>query len=178
MNGICNACNKKIDEINYLKDRTVSKNCYNKNRRKSNNNLLIQNQQPKIDYTIHRKPIIKNDFENKTCHRHLIIGGSGHGKTYLMNHILHKKQKKQGPFFIITKSLNQYLYIKAQTSDDIQLLENYENSTVVLDDKLLSKQESNIDPIFTRGRQNNIDIDYKSQSYFHLRQKLFVVILI
>ena len=33
---------------------------------------------------------------------------------------------------------------------------------------LLSKQESNIDLFFTRGRHNNIDIYYISQNYFHL----------
>ena len=33
---------------------------------------------------------------------------------------------------------------------------------------LLSKQESNIDLFFTRGRHSNIDIYYISQSYFHL----------
>ena len=33
---------------------------------------------------------------------------------------------------------------------------------------LLSKQKSNIDLIFKRGRHNNIDIYYKYQSYFHL----------
>ena len=43
-----------------------------------------------------------------------------------MNHILLRKQE---PIFITTKSLNQN--IKAQLSDEIQLLEIYENSTVV-----------------------------------------------
>ena len=33
---------------------------------------------------------------------------------------------------------------------------------------LLSKQGSNIDLFFTRGRHQNIDIYYISQSYFHL----------
>ena len=97
--------------------------------------------------------------------RTLIIGFSNCGKTYLMNHILFQKQE---PIFIITKSLNQYPNIKAQISDEIEPLEHYENSTVVFDDKLLSKQESNIDLFFTRGRHNNIDIYYISQSYFHL----------
>ena len=46
-----------------------------------------------------------------------------------MNYILLQKQ----PFLIITKSLNRYPKIKAQTSDEIHLLENYENSTVVFD---------------------------------------------
>ena len=97
--------------------------------------------------------------------RTLIIGFSNCGKAFLMNHILFQKQE---PFFIITKSLNQYPKIKAQTSDEIQPLEHYENSTVVFDDMLLSKQESNIDLFFTRGRHNKIDIYYISQSYFHL----------
>ena len=70
--------------------------------------------------------------------RNLIIGFSNCGKTYLKNHSLHQKQE---PVFIITKSLNQYPNIKAQTSDENQPLENYENSTVVFDDKLLSKQK-------------------------------------
>ena len=58
--------------------------------------------------------------------------------------------------------------MKAQTSDETQSVENYENDTVVLDDLLLSKQESNIDLFFTRGRHNNFDIYYISQSYIHL----------
>ena len=87
--------------------------------------------------------------------RTLIIGFSNCGKTYLMNHIRHQKQE---PIFIITKSLNQYPKIKAQTSDEIQPLNEYENSVVVFDDVLLSKQESNSDLFFARGRHNNIDI--------------------
>ena len=62
-----------------------------------------------------------------------------------MNHILFQKQE---PILIITKSSNQYPNIKAQTSDEIEPLEHYENSTVVFDDMLLSKQESNIDLFF------------------------------
>ena len=82
-----------------------------------------------------------------------------------MNHILLQKQE---PILIFTKSLNQYPDIKAQTSDEIQSLEIYENSTVLFDDMLLSKQESNIDMLFTRGRHNKIDIQYTSQSNYHL----------
>ena len=82
-----------------------------------------------------------------------------------MNHILHQKQE---PIFLITKSINQYPNIKAQTSDENQPLNEYENSVVVFDDILLSKQESNNDLFFTRGRHNNIVIHYLSQSYFYL----------
>ena len=52
---------------------------------------------------------------------------------------------------IIKKSLNQYPNIEARTSDEIQPLENYENSTVVFDDMLLSKQESNNGLFFNIG---------------------------
>ena len=110
-------------------------------------------------------------LENKTCHRQLVVGSSGCGKTHQMNHNLHKKQE---PTLIITKSLNQNPNIKAQTSDEIQQLEDYENSTVVFDDTLLSKQESNIDLLFTQGRHNNIEIYYKSQNYFYLRKILSI----
>ena len=91
-----------------------------------------------------------------------------------MNHTLHQKQE---PNFIITNSLNQNPKIKARTSDEFQPLEIYENSIVVFDDMLLSKQEKIIDLFFTRGRQNNIDIYYISQSCFHLPKILFVIIL-
>ena len=166
MNRICNSCKIEIDKTNYLKDRTVCKSCYNKNRRKNNNNTIIKNQQPKSDDKKKRKVVYSVNDNNRT----LIIGFSNCGKTYLMNHILHQKQE---PIFIITKSLNQYPNIKAQTSDEIQPLNEYENSVVVFDDMLLSKQESNIDLFFTRGRHNNIDIYNISQSYFYLTKNTF-----
>ena len=174
MNRICNTCNLEIDKNNYLKDRTVCKSCYNKNRRKNNNNTLTQNQQPKSDSDKKEKKVadsVKNTNNKKkkvvdsVNNRTLIIGFSNYGIAYLMNLILLQKQE---PIFIITKSLNQYPNIKAQTSDEIQPLNEYENSVVVFDDMLLSKQESNIDLFFTGGRHNNIDIYYISQSFFHL----------
>ena len=63
-----------------------------------------------------------------------------------MNHILLKKQE---PIFIITKSLNQYPNINAQTSDKIEPIENYENNVVVFDDMLLSNQEGSNNWFFT-----------------------------
>ena len=72
---------------------------------------------------------------------------------------------------MMTKSLFEYPNIKAQTSHAIPPLEQYENSSVVFDDMLLSKQASDIDLFFRRGRHNNIDIFSISQSYFHLPKK-------
>ena len=111
--------------------------------------------------SVNKTKVVDFMINNRT----LIIGFSNCAKTYLMNHILHQKHE---PIFMFTKSLNQYPKIKAQTSDEIQPLEHYENSTVVFDDMLLSKQESNIDLFFTRGRHHYTDIYYTSQRYFHL----------
>ena len=163
----CTVCNIEIDEDNYKKDRSVCKNCYNINRKKYNSNNKDKVQDViSVNKTNNNKK--KRKLVESLNNRTLIIGFSNCGKTYLMNHILHQKQE---PIFIITKSLNQYSKIKAQTSDEIQPLNEYENSVVVFDDMLLSKRESNIDLFFTRGRHNNIDIYYISQSYFHLPKK-------
>ena len=155
MNRICNTCNIEIDENNCLKDRTVCKSCYNRNRRK--------NQQPKSD--VKKKTKVVDSLNNNNNNRTLIIESSNCGKIYPMNRILFQKQER---IFIITKSLNQYSNIKAQTSGEIQPLEQYDISTVVFDDMFLSKQGSNIDLFFTRGRHSDIGIYYISQSYFHL----------
>ena len=109
------------------------------------------------------------DSVKNNNNRTLIIGFSNCGEIYLMNHILFQNRE---PIFILTKSLNQYPNIKAQTSDEIQPLEHYENSTIVFDDMSLSNQENKIDLFFTRGRHNNIDIYYISQSYFHLPKNI------
>ena len=103
----------------------------------------------------------------------LIIGLSNCGKTYLMNYTLLRRQK---PIFIITRSLNQYPNIKAQTSDENQPLENYGKSIVVFDDMLLSKQGSNFDLFFRRGRHKNFDKHFNSQSYFHLPNNITGII--
>ena len=123
-------------------------------RKRNKNNTLIQNQQQKIN--------IVNVSNYK---RTFIIGFSKGGESHLMKYILLQKEK---PTFEISKSLNQSPNINAQTSNEIQQLEKYENSTVVSDDMFLSKQESNIYLLFTRGRHRNIDTYFMSQSFFHL----------
>ena len=166
-------CNIEIDKNNYLKDTTVCKSYYNKNRRKNKYNTLIPSQQPKSDNDKKKTKFV--DSVNNNNNRTLIIGFSNCGETYLMNYILHQKQE---PILIITKSLNQYRKTKAQTSDEIQPLKNYENSTVVFDDMLSSKQESNIGLFFTRGRHNNIDVHTTYLKAIFISQKiLFVIIL-
>ena len=89
-----------------------------------------------------KKKIKTIDSVNSNNNGTLSIRFSNCGKTYLMNFSLLQKQET---IFIITKSLNQYPNIEAQTSVV------YENSCVVFDDMLLWKQKRNIDLFFTRG---------------------------
>ena len=115
-----------------MKDRTVCKSCFNKSKRKKNNNTLIQSEQPKSDNDEKKRKVVNSvkNTNNKKKKRKIVdsvkkrtvsIGFSNSGKTHLMNLILHKRQET---IFIITKSLNQYSKIKAQTSDENQPLEH------------------------------------------------------
>ena len=73
----------EIDENNYLKDKTVCKTCYNKNKRKNNNKIIIQNQQAKIDKFNNNNdnnPNVSTD-EN---HAYVFIGPRNVGKSYYM----------------------------------------------------------------------------------------------
>ena len=85
----------------------------------------------------------------------MFTGCSNYEKTYLVNYILFQKQKPSSP---ITKSLNQCSKIKPQTSDEIELLENYENITAIFNDISPSKQASIRDLFFTGSRHSNNDL--------------------
>ena len=144
-----------IDINNYKKDRTVCRDCYNKKKRK---NDLIQ--QPKIE----------NDNNNN---RTLLVGASFSGKSYLMLKILSRMLDRD--IYIITKSppeqyTNSKIKIK-EISDEIKPLNEYENGIIVFDDILGSSNSKFIDQFFIRGRHNNLDIYYLSQSYFDLPKR-------
>ena len=148
-----------IDENNYLKHRTISKKCYNENRRKNNNTLTpnIEN----VNNNNNNTDIVST-YEN---HRHVIIGPSNVGKTYYMLKVLEKMRNKR-PNHIITRSSNQYPNYK--TSNEIKPINKYKGSVVSFDDMLGAKNSSQIVEFFTRGRHENIDVYYISQSYFAL----------
>ena len=74
--------------------------------------------------------------------------------------------------YVITKSppeqyTNSKMKIK-EISDEIKLLNEYEIGIIVFDDILGSSHSRFIDQFFIRGRHNNLDIYYLSQSYFDL----------
>ena len=66
-------CNKKIDEDNYKKARTICKNCYNKKKR-NNNNIIVPEKPNNNNASV-------STYEN---HRNVTIGPSNSGETYYM----------------------------------------------------------------------------------------------
>ena len=153
-NKNCSACNIKLDINNYKKDKTVCRDCYNKKKRKININTPQQSK-----------------FENNN--RTLLVGPSSSGKTYLMLKILSRISDRD--IYIITKSppeqyTNSKIKIK-EISDEIKPLNEYENGIIVFDDILGSSNSRFTDQFFIRGRHNNLDIYYLSQSYFDLPKR-------
>ena len=163
-NKNCSTCNIKLDINNYKKDRTVCRECYNKKKRK---NSLLQN-----EITISHQPKIENGNNNNN-NRTLLVGPGLSGKTYSMLKILSRISDRNN--YIITKSpqeqyTNSKIKIK-EISDEIKPLNDYENGIIVFDDILGSSNSRFIDQFFIRGRHNNLDIYYLSQSYFDLPKR-------
>ena len=161
-NKNCSVCNIKLDINIYKNDRTVCSDCYNKKKRKNN---LVQN-----EITISHQPKIENDNNNN---RTILVGPSFSGKTYLMLQILSRISDRD--IYIITKSppeqySNSKIKIK-EISDEIKPLNEYENGIIVFDDILGSSNSRFTDQFFIRGRHNNLDIYYLSQSYFDLPKR-------
>ena len=167
MNQNFSICDIKIDEIIYLKHRTFCKKFHNENRRKNNNNTITENeidttpQQPKIN-KINNKHTIVSKYEN---HANVAIGPKNVGKKFYKLKVL-GKIGNQRPIHIIARSLNQHPSYK--TSIEFKSIDNYNGSVVIFDDMLGARNCSQIDESFTRGRHENLDVYYISQSCFAL----------
>ena len=75
----------------------------------------------------------------------------------------------------ITRFPEQYTGIEIEdvsVEEDIEdkTLQDFQNCCVVFDDKLDSNQKL-IDPFFTKGRHNDLDVYYIPQSYFGLPKR-------
>ena len=140
------------------KNRTVCKSCYNKKKRKKQYNTSIH--ETKVTNINNKRNVLT--LEN---HRHVIIGPSNVGKTYYMLKVLEKIGNKR-PINVITRSPNQYP--KYKTSTEIKPINKYKGSVVIFDDMLGAENSSQIDEFFTRGRHEDLDVYYISQSYFGL----------
>ena len=115
-------------------------------------------EKPKIDN-------MNNNVSTYENHRHVIIGPSNVGKTYYMLKVLERIDNKR-PIHIRTRSPNQYPNYK--TTNEITPINKHKGSVVIFDDMLGARNSSQIDEFFTRGRHEDLDVYYISQSYFAL----------
>ena len=181
MTYLCIECGLELDENNfYRKVKNRCKDCLNKKFKcdlceKSFTKKCLKTH---IEREHHQNEtnshvIKKQEIENNNNNRTLLVGPSFSGKTYLMLKILSRMLDRD--FYIITKSppeqySNSKIKIK-EISDEIKPLNEYENGIIVFDDVLGSTNSRFIDQFFIRGRHNNLDIYYLSQSYFDLPKR-------
>ena len=77
-----------------------------------------------------------------------------------------EKKGDKRPIHIITRSPNQSPKFKA--TNEIKPTNKYKGSFVTFDDMLGARNSSRIDEFFKRGRHENLDVYYISESYFGL----------
>ena len=178
----CEFCNKELNKT-YLSKHL--KRC-NINHDNTNNEIINHNENH--DNNNYTNNIITNDDTDnndnimftggqQSCNRTLIVGPSFCGKTHLLLNKLQliRLDNPEQKICIITRSLEQYNKIEIEdvsVGEDLgdKSIQDFQNCCVVFDDMLDSNQKL-IDPFFTRGRHNDLDVYYLSQSYFDLPKR-------
>ena len=178
----CEFCNKEFNKT-YLSKHL--KRC-NINHDNTNNEIINHNENH--DNNNYTNNIITNDdIDNndnimftggqQSCNRTLIVGPSFCGKTHLLLNKLQliRLDNPEQKICIITRSPEQYNKIEIEdvsVEEDLgdKSIQEFQNCCVVFDDMLDSNQKL-IDPIFTRGRHNDLDVYYLSQSCFDLPKR-------
>ena len=140
----------------------------------TNNEIINHNEN-------HDNNIITNDDndnnDNIMFNRTLIVGPSFCGKTHLLLNKLQliRLDNPEQKICIITRSPEQYNKSEIEdvsVDEDLEdkSFQDFQNCCVVFDDMLDSNQKL-IDPFFTRGRHNDLNVYYLSQSYFDLPKR-------
>ena len=195
----CEFCNKEFNRT-YLSKHlkrciidhdNTNNEIINQNENHDNNNYtnnIITNDEIINHNENHCNNIITNDDNDnndnimftggqQSCNRTLIVGPSFCGKTHLLlNKLqlirLYDKEKQK---HIITRSPGQYTNTEIEdisVDEDLEdrTIQDFQNCCVVFDDMLDTSQKL-IDPFFTRGGHNDLDVYYLSQSYFDLPKR-------
>ena len=165
-------CFKLLEDVYYL-----NKDDDNENQTDDDNNQ-IDNNQIDDDNENHNKQIDDNNTQiDNNCNRTLIVGPSFCGKTHLLLNKLQliRLDNPEQKICIITRSPEQYNKIEIEdvsVDEDLEdkSIQDFRNCCVVFDDMLDSNQKL-IDPFFTRGRHNDLDVYYLTQSYFDLPKR-------
>jgi len=141
---------------NYKINKDICKNCYNKEKRKCN--------EVSAKMSIYDEHIVK---------RTLFVGHRFSGKTYLMLKI-HSRLLNQ-EIDIFTKSPPEHYFNSKieykQIGEEIEPLSEYEKAIIVFEDFLGSTNSRCIYQCSIKGRHNNLNIYYLSQSYFDLLKR-------
>ena len=125
----------------------------------------------------------ENQIDNN-CSRTLIVGPSFCGKTHLLLNKLQliRLDDNTRKIHIIIRSPEQYSntallasdikieQVKVEEDLEDKSIQDFQSCCVVFDD-LLDTSQKLIDPFFTRGRHNDLDVYYLSQSYFDLPKR-------
>ena len=176
----CKDCFNRKEKCEYcdkMLNRSFMKRHCKQNHSRSELEPEVRHSQRELESLIpHSRSELEPELE---CNRTLIIGPSFSGKTFLMKNKLRliNIDYPDKDIKIVTRSPKQYLQSKLESvssyeedfdcSEEVESLENYQNCVIVFDDMLDSNQKL-IDPFFTRGRHENIDVYYLSQRYFEL----------
>ena len=165
-------CNINHDNTNTegaLRNEIMNHNENHDNNNYTNNNITNDN-------TDNNDNIMFNGGQ-QSCNRTLIVGPSFCGETHLLLNKLQlfRLDNPEQKICIITRSPEQYNKIEIEdvsVEEDLvdKSIQDFQNCCVVFDDMLDSNQKL-IDPFFTRGRHNDLDVYYLSQSYFDLPKR-------
>ena len=173
------------DNNNYTNNEIINHNENHDNNNYTNNEIINHNEN--YDNNNYTNNIITNDNNDNidnNCNRTLIVGPSFCGKTHLLLNKLQliRLYDKEKQIHIITRYPGQYSEAALRHTnteiEDISVDEDLEDRTIqdfqnccVVFDELLDTSQKLIDPFFTRGRQNDLDVYYLSQSYFDLPKR-------
>ena len=190
----CEFCNKEFNKTYLSKhiERCLIERCLVEKLHLNNNKIINNNDENIINN--YNGNTNNNDENHKSmftggqqsCNRTLIVGPSFCGKTHLLLNKLQliRLDNPEQQIKIMTRSLEQYSNFELEETEgasqaellqcisveedlEDRTVQEFQNFCVVFDDMLDSNQKL-IDPFFTRGRHNDLDVYYLSQSYFDL----------
>ena len=184
----CEFCNKELNKTYSSKHlKRCNINHDNTNTEGALRNEIINHNENHDNNNYTNNIITNDDTDNndnimftggqQSCNRTLIVGPSFCGKTHLLLNKLQliRLDNPEQKICIITRSPEQYNKIEIEdvsVEEDLgdKSIQDFQNCCVVFDDMLDTSQKL-IDPFFTRGRHNDLDVYYLSQSYFDLPKR-------
>ena len=187
----CEFCNKEFNKTylsKHLKRCIINHDNNNYTNNTEGVSRIVNHNNENHENIIINKNDGNNNDENNTggqqsCNRTLIVGPSFCGKTHLLINKLQliRLYDKEKEIHKITRSPNHYEDFELEDTEgalrivieeylEDKSIQDFQNCCVVFDDMLVSIQKL-IDPFFTRGRHNDLDVYYLAQSYFDLPKR-------